>query len=49
MAMAERDSVSSWWVVLFLLLAIGLGAVAVVAVGGSLVASGPGVLAPVLV
>ena len=42
--MAESDSVPFWWLVLFLLLALGLGAATVLGVGGSLIA---GVLAPV--
>jgi len=41
--MAESNSVPTWWIVLFLLLALGLGAVTVLSVGGSLVA---GVVAP---
>jgi hypothetical protein len=46
--MAEGNSVSPWWVVLFLLLALGLGAIAVLTVGGSLIAGGAGVVAPAL-
>jgi hypothetical protein len=45
--MAENDSaVPLWWLVLFLLLVLGAGAAAVLAVGGSLVA---GVALPSLV
>lgn len=36
--MAEKESVSLWWVALFLLLALGLGAAAVFSVGGTLIA-----------
>jgi hypothetical protein len=36
--MADSDAVPFWWVVLFLLLALGLGAVTVLGVGGSLIA-----------
>jgi hypothetical protein len=35
--MAENESVSFWWVALFLLLALGLGAAIVYAVGGTLI------------
>lgn len=35
--MAENESVSFWWVVVFLLLALGLGAAMVYAVGGNLI------------
>lgn len=35
--MANNESVSFWWVALFLLLALGLGAAMVYAVGGSLI------------
>lgn len=35
--MAESDSIPFWWIVLFLLLALGAGGAAVLAVGGSLV------------
>jgi hypothetical protein len=41
--MADSDSVPFWWVLLFVLLALGLGAATVVGVGGSLIA---GVLVP---
>jgi predicted secreted protein len=41
--MADSETVPFWWLVLFLLLALGLGAATVLGVGGSLVA---GVLAP---
>ncbi|MGM0592776.1 MAG: hypothetical protein ACQETI_14350 [Halobacteriota archaeon] len=36
--MAKRDSVPLWWVVLFVLLALGLSAAAILSVGGSLIA-----------
>ncbi|MFC6990143.1 hypothetical protein ACFQJD_18180 [Haloplanus sp. GCM10025708] len=36
--MANTNTVPFWWIVLFLLLALGAGAYAVQAVGGSLVA-----------
>ena len=45
---AASDSVSFWWIALFLLLALGIAAAGVYAVGGSLIAS-PAVLAPALV
>ena len=45
--MAEANSVSFWWIVMFLILALGIGAVAVYAVGGTLIQSG-GVLLPPL-
>jgi hypothetical protein len=35
--MADEESVPIWWIVLFLLLALGGAAVAVYSVGGSLV------------
>jgi predicted secreted protein len=41
--MADSETVPFWWLVLFVLLALGLGAATVLGVGGSLVA---GVLAP---
>lgn len=37
--MAENESVSFWWVVVFLLLALGLGVAMIYAVGGSLIAA----------
>ncbi|MFB6193803.1 MAG: hypothetical protein ABEI75_01950 [Halobaculum sp.] len=37
--MAETDSVPLWWLLVFLLVALGVGAAAVLAVGGSLVSS----------
>lgn len=40
--MAETGSVPLWWVVLFLLLALGAGAVAVWTAGGNLIDSGAG-------
>ncbi|MFB6091424.1 MAG: hypothetical protein ABEK02_00260 [Haloquadratum sp.] len=44
--MAEKDTrVPFWWLVLFLLLALGAGAAAVSVVGGSLVKAA-GVLVP---
>ncbi|WP_411965211.1 hypothetical protein [Haloferax sp. YSMS24] len=36
--MVESNSVPFWWVLLFILLALGSGAAVVFAVGGSLVA-----------
>ena len=45
--MAESESVPFWWIVLFLLLALGAGGIAVLASGGSLVKSA-GVLLPLL-
>ncbi|WP_380674409.1 hypothetical protein [Salinigranum sp. GCM10025319] len=42
--MADSDTVPFWWVVLFVLLALGLGAATVLGVGGSLIA---GLVAPV--
>jgi predicted secreted protein len=35
--MADSDSVPLWWVVLFIVLALGAGVATVVAVGGSIV------------
>jgi len=37
--MDESNSIPLWWVLLFLVLALGLGAFAVSTVGGSLIAS----------
>lgn len=37
MGVSEDDSVPLWWVIVFLLLALGAGAAVVFAVGGSLV------------
>ncbi|WP_299335745.1 hypothetical protein [Haloplanus sp.] len=37
--MDESNSVPLWWVLLFLVLALGIGALVVSAVGGSLIAS----------
>ena len=37
--MAENDSVPAWWIIVFLLLTLGAGALVVLAVGGSLVSS----------
>jgi hypothetical protein len=36
--MADSDTVPFWWLVLFLVLALGLGAATVLGVGGSLIA-----------
>ncbi|WP_276203529.1 hypothetical protein [Haloprofundus marisrubri] len=36
--MAEDEPVPFWWVVLFLALTLGAGAIAVTSVGGSLIA-----------
>jgi hypothetical protein len=44
--MAETDAPSFWWIVAFLLLALGLGAAAIFAVGGTLIASSGGVVVP---
>ena len=38
MSAVDRDSVPFWWIVLFLLLAFGGGAVAILTIGGTLVA-----------
>jgi hypothetical protein len=38
-ANAESDAVPFWWVVVFIVLALGAGAATVLAVGGSLVAN----------
>lgn len=46
--MADTSTnVPFWWVLLFVVLALGAGAAIVVALGGSLISS-PGVLLPVL-
>ncbi|WP_168191224.1 hypothetical protein [Haloprofundus sp. MHR1] len=45
--MAEDETVPFWWVVLFLVLALGAGVIAVTSVGGSLVSS-PGLALPLL-
>lgn len=39
MSQAESGSVPIWWILAFVVVALGLGAWAVVSVGGSLVAS----------
>jgi hypothetical protein len=44
--MAENESIPFWWIALFVLLALGLGAAAVLAVGGSLIESGAGAIVP---
>ncbi|WP_199174750.1 hypothetical protein [Halegenticoccus soli] len=47
--MANDDAVPLWWIVLFLLLALGLGATTVYAVGGNLIdpmVALPALLAP---
>ena len=46
---AASDSVSFWWIALFLLLALGVAAAGVYAVGGTLVDTTAGVLLPPLV
>lgn len=38
--MAESESVPFWWIALFLLLALGAGAIAIKISGGNLVTSG---------
>ena len=45
MSQAESGAVPLWWILVFVVLALGLGAWAVVSVGGSLIASG-GVVLP---
>ncbi|MFD1632654.1 hypothetical protein ACOZ4L_07655 [Haloplanus ruber] len=42
--MAESNTIPFWWVLLFLLLSLGIGALAVSSIGGSLIA---GVVLPV--
>ncbi|WP_410765833.1 hypothetical protein [Haloferax sp. DFSO60] len=37
--MAESDSIPFWWIVLFLVLALGAGGAVVLAVGGSLISA----------
>ncbi|WP_191967090.1 MULTISPECIES: hypothetical protein [Haloferax] len=37
--MVESESVPFWWVLLFILLALGSGAAVVLAVGGSLISA----------
>jgi len=44
MSQAGNDSVPLWWVLVFIVLALGLGAVAVLAVGGSLITPAGAVL-----
>lgn len=44
--MAENDAIPFWWIVVFVVLALGLGALAVSAYGGSLIQGGV-VLPPV--
>ena len=44
MSQAESSSVPLWWVLAFVVLALGLGALAVVSSGGSLVAPGAALL-----
>ena len=44
----SSTNVPFWWILLFVLLALGAGAAIVLAVGGSLVSSGTGVLLPLL-
>lgn len=49
MSNTETDpSVPLSWIVIFLLLVLGLGAAVIVAVGGSLIAGGPGLITPLL-
>ncbi|WP_200862284.1 hypothetical protein [Candidatus Halobonum tyrrellensis] len=38
MSQAESSSVPLWWILVFVVLALGLGALAVVSSGGSLIA-----------
>ena len=44
--MAETNSVPLWWILVFLLLALGAGVLAVVGTGGDLVQAPSGVVAP---
>ncbi|GAA0209929.1 MULTISPECIES: hypothetical protein [Halobaculum] len=37
MSEAGNDSVPIWWILVFIVLALGLGAIAVLSVGGSLI------------
>mgnify|MGYP000023548045 CR=1 FL=1 len=46
MSEAGNDSVPIWWILVFIVLALGLGAIAVLSVGGSLIT--PGALLPAL-
>ncbi|QIQ77559.1 hypothetical protein GL213_14115 [Halogeometricum borinquense] len=47
--MADSGSnVPFWWILLFVVLALGAGAGTVLALGGSLIASGAGALLPLL-
>jgi hypothetical protein len=47
--MADTSTnVPFWWVLLFVVLALGAGAAIVLAVGGSLISGGAGVLLPLL-
>ncbi|MFB6107979.1 MAG: hypothetical protein ABEJ82_03940 [Haloplanus sp.] len=43
--MAESNAIPFWWIALFLLLALGAGALVVSAIGGSLIAA-PAVALP---
>lgn len=45
--MADSESVPFWWIALFLLLALGAGAIAIKVAGGDLISSGS-VLLPFL-
>lgn len=47
--MAASESVSRWWIALFVLLALGIGIAGLYAVGGTLIDAGAGVLLPALV
>jgi hypothetical protein len=47
MSEAGNDSVPIWWILVFIVLALGLGAVAVLSVGGSLITPA-GTLLPAL-
>jgi hypothetical protein len=47
MSEARNDSVPMWWILVFLLLTLGVGAFVVTEVGGSLVTSA-GVVLPLL-
>ncbi|WP_277553676.1 hypothetical protein [Halobaculum limi] len=47
MSQAGNESVPVWWILVFIVLALGLGAVAVLSVGGSLITPA-GTLLPTL-
>ena len=45
---AASDSVSFWWIALFLLLALGIAVAGLYAVGGTLIDTTAGVLLPLV-